>query len=577
MNNSKNTYENMSNEFILDEIKKYKWFSHVDFGDNIVAKSTSWKDAPMNSRHMGVSKFDYIIKRNLPDLQGKRILEIGCNNGIIAIHMIRLGAIEVVGIDSERTWPNWKKQAEFVKKALEWRCKTKYNISYHDMQMTQIPSCNLGKFDIVIALNCLYYISETEIETLIQHISKISKIMLIQCNTQDQKHLGKRPHPEYMKKTLLKNGFPFVMKDHPWEFFQGKKIVKKYIRPVVVGYKNSTSQTRKLQGKGDSLLSKNDIHKFLILPFLQANDRDQNIRSQTGAIEYNNATYFLKTSKICLYNEAKLLKQANQMSEQYFVRPVTFVHYCPENNVLVTEFVSGSNLFNGLWNGTSIMKYFKPNRDYRDWPAIISNIFKWLSQLHCHLNNINVSNGLTNDEIKDIVIEDIENKKNAIKEQHPTIFSKLEWESLNHLIHINDSAWQLLPTSYIHGDLTLANMIDGNSKIYVLDFADTRQGFVLEDVVRLWTIIWEISHCSNKRNQIIRPHLKDFLIAYGCAPNIEFTLPFLVLRIRNGIIRIHESISTISNSKLSLSSRMLLKKLAKIELNYLKKEIITHA
>ncbi len=235
--NCDKTHE-ISDHYIQNEIPKYEWFSHVNFGNGIIAKSTSWPSAPMNSRHMGVSKFDYIIKPNLPDLQGKRILEIGCNNGIISIHMIRNGASEVVAVDSERTWPNWNKQALFVKKALEWRCQTKYNIKYVDLDMKEIWKKDFGKFDIVIALNCLYYIEEKEIERLIRHVATISDFFLIQCNTKDQKHLGRRAKPNFMKRALLQNGFSDVYIDSPWEFFQGKRFLKKYCRPIVVGRRN---------------------------------------------------------------------------------------------------------------------------------------------------------------------------------------------------------------------------------------------------------------------------------------------------------------------------------------------------
>src|SRR5262245_36826591 len=164
-----------SDAMIRREIAKYpQWFVHVNFGNGIVARSTSWPDAPDDSRHMGVSKFDFIVKRNLPDLQGKRILEIGCNAGLVAIHMARLGAAEVVGIDNDAFWPRWREQAQFVKSALEWRCRTTYNVRYHECDMRALPELDLGRFDIVIALNCIYYIEEAEIQHLIHHIAGIA-------------------------------------------------------------------------------------------------------------------------------------------------------------------------------------------------------------------------------------------------------------------------------------------------------------------------------------------------------------------------------------------------------------------
>lgn len=241
MESIKNNYENLSFSelMIKEEIKKFdQWFVHTDFGNGIVARSTAWPDAPMYSRHMGVSKFDYIVKPNLPNLQGKRILELGCNNGLNSIHMCRLGAKEVVGIDSPDYWADVINQAHFVKKAIEWRCNQSFNITYLEQNMSSIPELDLGKFDVVIALNSLYYLEENDIARVMKHIAKISDTFLIQCNTLDQKHLGGRSNPGYMKKMLLKNGFKYVTVDKRWDTPRKGFIPKRYHRPVVVGTNN---------------------------------------------------------------------------------------------------------------------------------------------------------------------------------------------------------------------------------------------------------------------------------------------------------------------------------------------------
>ena len=109
----------------------------------------------------------------------------------------RLGAAEVVGIDCENTWPRWQEQADFLKSVLEWRCRTKYNVRYLECNMNDLPNLDLGEFDAVIALNCLYYIEEEKIGTLTRHISTITDRFVVQCNTRDQKALGRRPYPAF--------------------------------------------------------------------------------------------------------------------------------------------------------------------------------------------------------------------------------------------------------------------------------------------------------------------------------------------------------------------------------------------
>lgn len=229
----------MSDELIRQKIDEFaKWFTHVNFGNGIIARSTGWPDAPLDSIHMGVSKFDFIVRPNLPDLQGKRVLELGCNAGVNSIHMSRLGAAEVVGIDSGEHWPQVIEQAHFVKQALEWRCGTTYNISYIEADLADLPSLKLGWFDVVIALNCLYYLDEVDIAKVIRHVAGIADVFLIQCNTADHAYLGERPTPGYMEKALRDNGFAQVTVDWPWDKAKRKKLFpRRYHRPVVVGSK----------------------------------------------------------------------------------------------------------------------------------------------------------------------------------------------------------------------------------------------------------------------------------------------------------------------------------------------------
>lgn len=220
------------------EIPKFQWFVHVDFGNEVFARSTAWPDAPSDHPSMGIPKFEFIVRENLPNLQGKRILELGCNSGTTSIHMVRLGAREVVGIDSDRTWKDWLPQATMVKRALELRCDTTYNTRYIEMDMADLPNHDLGEFDAVVALNCLYYLEEADIERVLAHLSKITNHVLIQCNTQDQGHLGRRPHPEYMTDVVSKAGFQEVTVDKRWGPPRKGVVPRRYERPVVVGKKS---------------------------------------------------------------------------------------------------------------------------------------------------------------------------------------------------------------------------------------------------------------------------------------------------------------------------------------------------
>lgn len=218
----------MNEEIILQRMKEFTWYSPVDFGNSLVAKGDFLVDTAPESIHFGLGKWKYIVERNIPDLQGKRAMDIGCNNGVFCIQMARMGAREVIGIDSEKTWPRWKEQAEFVKEALEWRCRTRYPIRYVDADMADIPRVNLGHVDVVTALCCLYYLEDDAILSLLRHFREHAETVLIQCNTRREDQLEavhRRAGIRYMVGALKRAGFPHVNVDAPWF----------YERPVVAG------------------------------------------------------------------------------------------------------------------------------------------------------------------------------------------------------------------------------------------------------------------------------------------------------------------------------------------------------
>jgi SAM-dependent methyltransferase len=226
------SYPYLDDQFVKDQVSRQKWYLPIDFGNGIVSRVWNWPAATVRTRHMGVAKFDFIIRPNLPDLQGKRVLDLGCNAGISSLYMARLGAREVVGIDSKATWAPWEEQANFVKKALEWRCETRYNVRFIDADMRSLGHLGLGRFDIVIALCCIYYLEDEEVARLIRAVAECADCFLIQGNTVRNDHQGanelkRRAHPRFLAHALRENGFPHVQIDWPWL----------YDRPVIVGRK----------------------------------------------------------------------------------------------------------------------------------------------------------------------------------------------------------------------------------------------------------------------------------------------------------------------------------------------------
>ncbi len=229
----------MDEALLRKQAKQFDWYTPVNFGNGLIINGNFKISSDDESIHFGLGKWRYIVERNLPDLQGKRVLDIGCNAGAFCIQMARMGATEVIGIDSNRTWPNWLNQAKFVKSALEWRCGTTYPITFIDSEMDRIPDLNLGHFDVVIALCCLYYLEGKKIQALLEHFNGHSDIILIQCNTRraDQSTaVHRRASPKYMVHQLQNAGYSSIHVDNPLL----------YERPIVVGSKHSLKRCNNL-------------------------------------------------------------------------------------------------------------------------------------------------------------------------------------------------------------------------------------------------------------------------------------------------------------------------------------------
>jgi len=231
----------MNDLMIKETISKHKFYQPMEFGNGIVANNWAG-EYTLNSYEFGLKKWRYILERNLPDVQGMRVLDIGCNSGLYCIQLSRMGAREVVGVDSEETWPSWMDQARFLKEALEWRCETKYNVNYFESSMTKIPQLNLGKFDVVMALCCIYYVSDEEINNLLTYFyqSGCSRVVLQgNTNRHDQSaDVHRKAKPQYLSQALRTAGYENVSIDAPYF----------YSRPVIVGSRDpfpKIPQTRK--------------------------------------------------------------------------------------------------------------------------------------------------------------------------------------------------------------------------------------------------------------------------------------------------------------------------------------------
>ena len=94
-----------------------------------------------------------VIAKDLPDLSGQRVLDIGCNAGYMSFAAKRLGAAEVLGIDSNLgAGTSFIEQAEFCREALGLDVEFREQ-SFFDLEPER-------PFDLVLFCGVLYHLED---------------------------------------------------------------------------------------------------------------------------------------------------------------------------------------------------------------------------------------------------------------------------------------------------------------------------------------------------------------------------------------------------------------------------------
>ena len=181
----------MDKEFIKKRVEELgKWYECFDL-DGVITRMKSASNPSIWPK----------VKTFLPDnLEGMRILDIGCNAGLYSIECALLGA-EVIGI--ERNEPYYS-QALFIKDYFEDFHNKKLNIKYIKSDISDVDLNELGKFDYTLALLVLYHFGKPkygkfhpkaleEQTRLLEIISKITDNLIVRTNvsgdlTLDQYH-----------------------------------------------------------------------------------------------------------------------------------------------------------------------------------------------------------------------------------------------------------------------------------------------------------------------------------------------------------------------------------------------------
>lgn len=128
------------------------WYQNIELAEGISTKDLDGQ-RDIFSGHDIPAPLWRVIAKDLPDLTGQRVLDIGCNAGFMSFEAKRLGAGYVLGIDSNlgaRT--SFVEQAEFCREALGLDVEFREQ-SFFDYVPEQ-------PFDLVLFCGVLYHLED---------------------------------------------------------------------------------------------------------------------------------------------------------------------------------------------------------------------------------------------------------------------------------------------------------------------------------------------------------------------------------------------------------------------------------
>ena len=117
------------------------WFHNMDVGGVRTAPDHFLYDYPNE-------KFQRFAKALPADLQGRSVLDIGCNGGFYSMEMKRRGAARVLGVDSDE---HYLAQARFAAE-----------VAGQDIEFARLSVYDVGalgeRFDVVLFMGVLYHL-----------------------------------------------------------------------------------------------------------------------------------------------------------------------------------------------------------------------------------------------------------------------------------------------------------------------------------------------------------------------------------------------------------------------------------
>jgi hypothetical protein len=112
-----------------------------------------------------------------PLIAGKRVLDLGSNDGALPLSMLRAGAREVVAVEFA---PAGGEGGGMSARVISWRDVKPYDTQVLQGDMRLFLTADLGSFDVVTALSALHYLPADEMAHVISRAAAMGTVLILQ-------------------------------------------------------------------------------------------------------------------------------------------------------------------------------------------------------------------------------------------------------------------------------------------------------------------------------------------------------------------------------------------------------------
>lgn len=288
---------------------------------------------------------------------------------------------------------------------------------------------------------------------------------------------------------------------------------------------------------------------------------------------------FIKTSnELNLQTEAEELKRLKEFDAGTpHIHVPEFLWFDTETNQLSTRLISSSQSFyNMIWNNSSIKGMIRGKKLNKEILFLrIEELGQWLKSYHNSTKSIENTNNPSEQLVTlfNSKIETVRKQKNfedgylnKIKAYYLPAFEKL---SDSHYLENHN-----ISICRIHGDFNVSNMlVDDDLNIHILDFADTRIGFNIEDIGRFYELLWTMEKASIIHRKTLFMARNIFLKSYGFSEKMLTTPVFSAIFALNTMISCITEYTTKEFIRKQFITQLEYKLLTRLSINKIVKEV----